>query len=136
MSLLVLFFFLLPFCVPALMVWIRNFAGGWYASFETDHRVLYVAPFIALVEGVSCGVLPMGSRISRMKNIYSMVTVAILNAMMVYLVLFGVRYSWQIYFMSRLLAGWLVVCQIANTERGRMWESWVWRATRPGLKDE
>ncbi|KAF9962390.1 GPI inositol deacylase [Mortierella alpina] len=108
MSLLVMFFFLLPFCVPALMVWIRNFAGGWFESFETDHRVLYVAPFIVLVEGVSNGALPLASRFLRTTYGCSMVAVAILDAMMVYLVLFGVRYSWQIYFMSRLLAGWLV----------------------------
>ncbi|CAO3570504.1 unnamed protein product [Mortierella alpina] len=140
MSLLVVYFFLLPFCVPALMVWIRNIAAGWFVSFESDHRVLYVAPFIAVVEGVSSGALPITSRLSRMRPLISTVTVAILNLMMMQLVLFGVRYSWQIYFMSRMLAGWLlvcqVVCQVVDTERGRAWETWVWRAFRPGWKQE
>lgn len=53
MSILVMFFFLLPFCVPALMVWIRNFAIGWFKSFGSDHRVDYVLPFLVFVEGLS-----------------------------------------------------------------------------------
>ncbi|KAG9063172.1 GPI inositol deacylase [Linnemannia hyalina] len=55
MSILVMFFFLLPFCVPALMVWIRNFAIGWFESFDSDHRVDYVLPFLIFVEGLSHG---------------------------------------------------------------------------------
>ena len=55
MSILVMFFFLLPFCVPALMVWIRNFAIGWFKSFDSDHRVDYVLPFLIFVEGLSHG---------------------------------------------------------------------------------
>ena len=55
MSLLVTFFFLLPFCVPALMVWIRNFVIGWFKSFGIDHRVDYVLPFLIFVEGLSQG---------------------------------------------------------------------------------
>ncbi|KAF9576616.1 GPI inositol deacylase [Mortierella alpina] len=136
MSLLVMYFVLLPFSVPALMVWIRNFAVGWFASFETDHRVLSVAPFIALVEGLSNGNLPIASRPSWMTVMYSRFTVGILNGITVYLLVFGVRYSWQFYFMSRMLVGWLLVCQLANTERGRVWENRVWRAIRPRRKHE
>lgn len=55
MSNLVMFFFLLPFCVPALMVWIRNFDVGWFNSFDSDHRVDYVLPFLIFVEGLSHG---------------------------------------------------------------------------------
>jgi hypothetical protein len=53
MSILVMFFFLLPFCIPALTVWIRNFAIGWFKSFDSDHRVDYVLPFLIFVEGLS-----------------------------------------------------------------------------------
>ncbi|KAG0220272.1 GPI inositol deacylase [Mortierella sp. NVP41] len=53
MSMLVMFFFLLPFSVPALMVWIRNFAIGWWKSFEGDHSLGNVLPFLIFVEGLS-----------------------------------------------------------------------------------
>ncbi|KAF9198795.1 GPI inositol deacylase [Haplosporangium sp. Z 27] len=55
MSILIMFFFLLPFAVPTLMVWIRNIAGGWFHSFASDHRVEYVGPFIVFVEGIASG---------------------------------------------------------------------------------
>ncbi|KAI1320037.1 GPI inositol deacylase [Mortierella claussenii] len=54
-SMLMVFFFLLPFCVPSLMVWIRNIVIGWYRSFPSDHRVDYVAPFIIFVQGLAGG---------------------------------------------------------------------------------
>ncbi|KAF9399746.1 GPI inositol deacylase [Mortierella sp. AD011] len=55
MSILVMFFFLLPFTIPSLMVWVRNIAGGWLHSFPSDHRVDYVGPFIVFVEGIANG---------------------------------------------------------------------------------
>ncbi|KAG0053764.1 GPI inositol deacylase [Gryganskiella cystojenkinii] len=42
MSMVVVLFFLLPFAVPVLMVWIRNIAGGWFVSFSSDHRLLKI----------------------------------------------------------------------------------------------
>jgi hypothetical protein len=55
MAMLVMFFFLLPFATPSLMVWIRNMEVGWYKSFGSDHRIDYVAPFVIFVEGLANG---------------------------------------------------------------------------------
>ncbi|KAG0263976.1 GPI inositol deacylase [Mortierella polycephala] len=115
MSILVMFFFLLPFFVPALMVWIRNVAIGWYESFGSDHRVDAIGPFVVLVEGLSYGAMvPWTPKKSAAK-----VTVALLDAMVVYLLLFGVRYSWQIYYLTKLWISWLLILQWMYTATGR-----------------
>ncbi|KAF9188961.1 GPI inositol deacylase [Haplosporangium sp. Z 767] len=77
MSILVMFFFLLPFFAPALMVWIRNVAIGWYKSFESDHRVSAIASFVAFVEGLSYGAMvPWTPKKSATK-----ITIGLLDAM-------------------------------------------------------
>ncbi|KAF9122334.1 GPI inositol deacylase [Mortierella sp. GBA39] len=121
MSILVMFFFLLPFCVPALMVWIRNFAIGWFESFDSDHRVDYVLPFLIFVEGLSHG---FSVDIGSCKR-FSRVLVLMLDAMVGYLIVFGVRYSWQIYFLTRLWVSWLLVLRFVESGPGRMLERMV-----------
>ncbi|KAG0368927.1 GPI inositol deacylase [Gamsiella multidivaricata] len=124
MAMLVMFFFLLPFFVPVLMVWIRNLAVGWLKSFPSDHRVDYVAPFIVFVEN-----LAQGSAVTRTSwKRYVRITIGLLDGMMVYLVLFGVRYSWQIYFLTRLWVSWLVVLRFLETNIGKAMESRIRRA--------
>ncbi|KAF9129937.1 GPI inositol deacylase [Mortierella sp. 14UC] len=110
MSILVMLFFLLPFCVPVLMVWIRNFVIGWFKSFASDHRVDYVLPFLVLVEG-----LHQGSSVDTVSwKKFSGVTMLLLDGMVGYLIVFGVRYSWQIYFLTRLWVLWLVVVRAVD----------------------
>ena len=53
------------------------------------------------------------------------VTVALLDAMLGYLVVFGVRYTWQIYFLTRAWVSWLVVLRLMETEVGRTVERWT-----------
>ncbi|KAI8604374.1 PGAP1-like protein-domain-containing protein [Dissophora ornata] len=121
MAILVMFFFLLPFAVPALVVWIRNGAVGWWKSFGPDHRVDYVAPFIIFVQGLANGKAVTKTSWRR----YVKVTVALLDAMLGYLVVFGVRYTWQIYFLTRAWVSWLVVLRLLETEVGRTAERWA-----------
>lgn len=40
----------------------------------------------------------------------------ILNFIVFFLILFGVRYSWQIFFMSRIWIVWLLILQLKDTE--------------------
>ncbi|KAG0309416.1 GPI inositol deacylase [Dissophora globulifera] len=112
MTILVAFFFLLPFCVPALMVWIRNGAVGWWRSFDTDHRVDYVAPFMILVEGLGRG----GALTEALWKRYGRITVLLLDGMLACLVVVGVRSSWQVYFLTRLWAIWLVVVRVLEVQ--------------------
>ncbi|KAF9157031.1 GPI inositol deacylase [Linnemannia schmuckeri] len=117
MSILVMFFFLLPFCVPALMVWIRNFAIGWFKSFNSDHRVDYVLPFLIFVEGLSHG---FSVDIASCKRFS--VPVLMLDTMVGYLIVFGVRYSWQIYFLTRLWISCLLVLRFVESAPWRVLE--------------
>ena len=58
-SILVLFFMLLPFNIPVLMVWIRNMSVNWFAPFSWDHSILAIAPIIFYVEIIANGkILP------------------------------------------------------------------------------
>ncbi|CAG8493732.1 2131_t:CDS:2 [Paraglomus occultum] len=54
-SVLIFLFILLPFNVPALMVWSRNLAVHWYAPFSSDHSILAIAPVIFYVEIMNSG---------------------------------------------------------------------------------
>ncbi|KAI7903837.1 PGAP1-like protein-domain-containing protein [Cokeromyces recurvatus] len=49
-SILLLFFTLLPFNLPILLVWIRNISVHWFVPFSSDHSVMAIAPFIIYVE--------------------------------------------------------------------------------------
>jgi hypothetical protein len=49
-TILLLFFTLLPFNVPILLVWIRNISVHWFVPFSSDHSILAIAPFMIYVE--------------------------------------------------------------------------------------
>ncbi|KAG0042578.1 GPI inositol deacylase [Gryganskiella cystojenkinii] len=112
MSIFVMFFLLLPCTLPVLMVWIRNLSVQWYEPFSSDHRLDYIAPFIFFVEAITDGAM-----IPRTpEKGYAAITIGILNYIIFFLILFGVRYSWQIFFMSRLWIVWLLILQLKDTE--------------------
>ena len=50
LSILLLFFTLLPFNLPILLVWIRNISVHWFVPFSSDHSVLSIAPIMIYVE--------------------------------------------------------------------------------------
>ncbi|KAF9954642.1 GPI inositol deacylase [Mortierella alpina] len=112
MSIFVMFFLLLPCTLPVLMVWIRNLSVQWYEPFSSDHRLDYIAPFIFFVEAVTDGAMVPRTP----EKGYAELTNGILNFIIVFLIMFGVRYSWQIFFMSRLWIMWLLILQLKDTE--------------------
>jgi hypothetical protein len=62
----------------------------------------------------------------------------LLNYMIVFLIMYGVRYSWQIYFMSRIWIVWILILQLKDKEFAKgittAAESW-WRIlSRPSQK--
>ncbi|KAF9985591.1 GPI inositol deacylase, partial [Mortierella antarctica] len=111
-SIFVLFFLLLPCTLPVLMVWIRNLSVQWYEPFSSDHRLDYIAPFIFFVEAVTDGAMVPRTP----EKGYAALTMGILNYIIVFLIMFGVRYSWQIFFMSRLWIVWLLILQLKDAE--------------------
>ncbi|KAF9366201.1 GPI inositol deacylase [Mortierella sp. NVP85] len=132
MAMLVMFFFLLPFATPSLMVWIRNLGVGWYKSFASDHRIDYVAPFVIFVEGLANGTAVTKTTWKR----YATLTVILLDAMLVYLVIFAVRYGWQIYFLTRAWISWLVLLRFMETGLGSRIESRIRRIVWKVAKDD
>ncbi|KAF9332810.1 GPI inositol deacylase [Podila minutissima] len=112
MSIFVMFFLLLPCTLPVLMVWIRNLSVQWYEPFSSDHRLDYIAPFIFFVEAITDGAMVPRTP----EKGYAAITVGILNSIILFLILFGVRYSWQIFFMSRIWIVWLLLLQLKDTE--------------------
>ncbi|KAG0205911.1 GPI inositol deacylase [Mortierella sp. GBA30] len=112
MSIFVMFFLLLPCTLPVLMVWIRNLSVQWYEPFSSDHRLDYIAPFIFFVEAVTDGAMVPRTP----EKGYAALTIGILNYIVIFLIMFGVRYSWQIFFMSRLWIVWLLILQLKDTE--------------------
>ncbi|KAG0228491.1 GPI inositol deacylase [Mortierella sp. GBA43] len=87
MSIFVMFFLLLPCTLPVLMVWIRNLSVQWYEPFSSDHRLDYIAPFIFFVEAVTDGAMVPRTP----EKGYSAVTIGILDYIVVFLIIFGVR---------------------------------------------
>ncbi|KAK3835890.1 MAG: PGAP1-like protein-domain-containing protein [Linnemannia elongata] len=112
MSIFVMFFLLLPCTLPVLMVWIRNLSVQWYEPFSSDHRLDYIAPFIFFVEAVTDGAMVPRTP----EKGYAAVTMGLLNYMIVFLIMYGVRYSWQIYFMSRIWIVWILILQLKDKE--------------------
>ncbi|KAF9909207.1 GPI inositol deacylase [Linnemannia zychae] len=112
MSIFVMFFLLLPCTLPVLMVWIRNLSVQWYEPFSSDHRLDYIAPFIFFVEAVTDGAMVPRTP----EKGYATVTMCLLNYMIVFLIMYGVRYSWQIYFMSRIWIVWLLILQLKDKD--------------------
>ncbi|KAG0214875.1 GPI inositol deacylase [Mortierella sp. NVP41] len=112
MSIFVMFFLLLPCTLPVLMVWIRNLSVQWYEPFSSDHRLDYIAPFIFFVEAVTDGAMVPRTP----EKGYAAVTMGLLNYMIVFLIMYGVRYSWQIYFMSRIWILWILLLQLKDKE--------------------
>lgn len=108
-SILVLLFTLVPFAVPGLMAFARNILVQWHEPFSADHYVYHVAPFVIFTE-----TLAYGATIPRQ---FSSGTDKILSGIVVFLILFGVQYTWQIYTMTWLWVAWLLLLQLWDTRR-------------------
>ncbi|OZJ02805.1 hypothetical protein BZG36_04273 [Bifiguratus adelaidae] len=83
-SIHMLLFFLLPFTVPVLMVWIRNLSVHWFAPFSSDHNILAIGPFMMFVE-----LLTVGKTLPRESGIMRHATVALMYLASAYGILFG-----------------------------------------------
>ncbi|GJJ71191.1 GPI inositol-deacylase [Entomortierella parvispora] len=137
MTMVMVLFFLLPFAVPVLMVWIRNIAGRWFVSFPSDHRLVSIAPFLVLVEELIHGaVVPRKTIFARYS---SKLTIWILNGMLGYLIWSGMRFNWQIYGMTHSFVLWILALLFQQTRYGlqlsRQFEIYIWRPVQQYLPD-
>lgn len=53
---------------------------------------------------------------------FSRVSVLMLDAMVGYLIVFGVRYSWQIFFLTRLWTSWLLLLRFVESGPAKVLE--------------
>ncbi|CAG8516098.1 13117_t:CDS:10 [Cetraspora pellucida] len=110
-SILVLLFMLLPLNLPVLMVWIRNMSVHWFAPFSWDHSVMAIAPVIFYVEIITSGkMLPRSTG----RNSQA-ITSFILFLITVYALLYGVRYTYLLYFSSLGFLSWLILLHIRES---------------------
>ncbi|CAG8664211.1 24755_t:CDS:10, partial [Dentiscutata erythropus] len=110
-SMLILLFMLLPFNLPVLMVWIRNMSVHWFAPFSWDHSIMAIAPVIFYVEIITSGSMLPRSTGSNSRAI----TGFILFLITVYALLYGVRYTYLLYFSSLGFLSWLILLHIRES---------------------
>ncbi|PKK79545.1 PGAP1-domain-containing protein [Rhizophagus irregularis] len=129
-SILILFFMLLPFNVPVLMVWIRNMSVNWFAPFSWDHSILAIAPIIFYVEIITNGkMLPRSTgRKSRF------VTNAILLIITIYSLLYGVRYTYLLYFSSLGFITWLIILHVRDSWIGKTMDIYMQSIFKRNMK--
>ncbi|RCH88774.1 GPI inositol deacylase, partial [Rhizopus stolonifer] len=117
LSLLLLFFTLLPFNLPILLVWIRNISVHWFVPFSSDHSVLAIAPFMIYVELLTSN----RKMIPRQTNRFaSMITYLIMYYIVMYAFLYGIKYTHWIYFLTNNLVIWLLVLHFQNSHYGKL----------------
>ncbi|GAA5955116.1 hypothetical protein JCM3765_003199 [Sporobolomyces pararoseus] len=114
----ILFFLLslLPMNALILIVWVRNLAVGWFAPFSSDHHVLSILGFLAVVESNHSGKLlsrtSPSSAFSRISSILAVSAAA-------YSLLYGIRSAHRIYIFGNVFAGWLALLTSTNQLFGR-----------------
>lgn len=111
MSLLLLFFTLLPFNLPMLLVWIRNLSVLWFEPGSSDHNLFAVFPILVYVEVVSGQMLPRGVGGRRT----SFVTGIFLHTCAVFALLFSMRETHLLYSLSVGLVTWFGFLHIARS---------------------
>lgn len=113
-SVLVLMLWLLPLNAPVLVVWIRNLSVHWLTPFSSDHNILLIAPIIFYVETVTSGKM-----LPRATSTQSIVSYVMLWYLGVYSLLYGVRYTYALYFLSLMFFTWLVAMHWQSVWFGR-----------------
>ncbi|GAA5937325.1 Bst1p [Sporobolomyces koalae] len=117
-SILFVLLALLPINALILVVWVRNLAVGSFAPFSSDHNVLSVLGFLALVESLHSGrSLP---RSDSSKKLFNRVTMSMTLAIAAYSVLYGIRTAYRTYTYSNLFAGWLAFVLSGILSRNRI----------------
>ncbi|EPB84720.1 hypothetical protein HMPREF1544_08519 [Mucor circinelloides 1006PhL] len=117
LSILLLFFTLLPFNLPILLVWIRNISVHWFVPFSSDHSVMAIAPFMIYVEILTSN----RKMLPRQKNrFWSVVTYVIMYYIVIYAFLYGIKYTHWIYFLTNHLVVWFLLLHFQDSHYGRV----------------
>ncbi|CAO3702752.1 unnamed protein product [Rhizopus stolonifer] len=116
LSLLLLFFTLLPFNLPILLVWIRNISVHWFVPFSSDHSVLAIAPIMVYVEILTSN----RKMLLRQNRFWSTMTYLFMYYIVVYAFLFGIKYTHWIYFSANHLVAWFLLLHFRDSHYSRL----------------
>ncbi|GAA5975209.1 hypothetical protein JCM11641_004394 [Rhodosporidiobolus odoratus] len=105
LSLLLILLTLLPLNALVLVVWVRNLAVGWLVPFRSDHNVLLLVGFLAVVEGALEG------RVMRRteKWFHPNLTTFFLLIPAMFSLVYGIRYTHRLYPLTNTAMLWLAL---------------------------
>ncbi|CAG8525988.1 1995_t:CDS:2 [Scutellospora calospora] len=95
----------------------------WFAPFSWDHSIMAIAPVIFYVEIITSGKMLTRSTGRNSQAITSL----ILFLITIYALLYGVRYTYILYFSSLGFLSWLILLHI----RESLWNGTTMIASRP-----
>lgn len=94
-----------------LLVWLRNLQAGWYAPFPSDHNVLSVAGFLALVELAQTGWTCCIAEPKRFKVPFRKISNVVLYGSAISVLVFGPRYAFVAGIAANAVFCWVYVTQ-------------------------
>ncbi|KAJ2516892.1 GPI inositol deacylase [Coemansia sp. RSA 1939] len=113
----------LPYCVPELLVWVRNISVLWFEDAPSDHNLANMAGYFALRTLATYHIVPrlgsvsehrssrLGWRIVRGLRI---ATFGIFACSVIYAWLFSIRRPYTLYNIGNIISAWLSIVQFAN----------------------
>ncbi|GAA5902278.1 hypothetical protein JCM6882_000490 [Rhodosporidiobolus microsporus] len=109
LSLLLLLLTLLPVNALILVVWVRNLAVGWLAPFSSDHNVLMLVGYLAVVESAQGGRMVLRPAKGGAGSPASILTTALLLLPAAFSLLYGIRSAHTMYPLTNVAMFWLAV---------------------------
>ncbi|KAJ1789944.1 GPI inositol deacylase [Coemansia sp. RSA 2399] len=113
----------LPYCVPDLLVWVRNISVLWFEDAPSDHNLANMAGYFALRMLATYHIVPrlgtvsehrsslLGRRIVRGLRI---ATFGIFSCSVIYAWLFSIRRPYTLYNIGNIISAWLAIVQFTN----------------------
>ncbi|GAA5823698.1 hypothetical protein JCM11251_000730 [Rhodosporidiobolus azoricus] len=108
-SLLLLLLTLLPINALILVVWVRNLAVGWLAPFNSDHNILLLVGYLAVVESAQGGRMLLRPAKGGARSASSLLTSALLLLPAAFSLLYGIRSAHALYPLTNLFMLWLAI---------------------------
>jgi len=102
---------ILPINLPVLIVWVHNLAIHWLTPFSSHHNLISVAPYLVLVETLTCGKM-----IPRVTTRWRHVTSVGFFGMAVYSAVYGVSYAYMLHYVGNVMCLWLAGVHFSQGE--------------------
>ncbi|KAJ2808264.1 GPI inositol deacylase [Coemansia guatemalensis] len=108
----------LPYCVPELLVWVRNISVLWFEDAPAGHNLVNMAGFFALRMASAHRIVPRltssGLLSSRSSWWLHTATYALLGAVVAYAWLFSIRRPYILYSIANAVSAWIAAIQLVE----------------------